>query len=142
MVRLERNARPIVTDSGGVQTEAFFYRVPCVTVRDETKWVELVELGWNRVVPPVSFRAVYEGIPRVWTSSAGRAIHTGTGPRGNKFWRISRAAVRRGPRALACLWRLMNILLINHYVGSKTHGRSIGLFSTTTENAARIAGNA
>ena len=62
MVRLERNARLIVTDSGGVQKESFFYRVPCVTLRDETEWVELVALGWNRVVPPVSARAVYEGI--------------------------------------------------------------------------------
>lgn len=62
MVRLERNARLIVTDSGGVQKEAFFYRVPCVTLRDETEWMELVALGWNRVVPPASARAVYEGI--------------------------------------------------------------------------------
>jgi len=52
MVMLERHARLIVTDSGGVQKEAFFYQVPCVTLRQETEWVELVELGWNRLAPP------------------------------------------------------------------------------------------
>jgi UDP-GlcNAc3NAcA epimerase len=58
MVKLQKNAQLIATDSGGVQKEAFFYRVPCVTLREETEWVELVELGWNRVVPPVSGEAV------------------------------------------------------------------------------------
>jgi UDP-GlcNAc3NAcA epimerase len=52
MVALESRAAVIATDSGGVQKEAFFYRVPCVVLRNETEWVELVELGWNRLAPP------------------------------------------------------------------------------------------
>jgi UDP-GlcNAc3NAcA epimerase len=52
MVALESQAAVIATDSGGVQKEAFFYEVPCVTLRDETEWVELVDLGWNRLASP------------------------------------------------------------------------------------------
>ena len=62
MACLEKNARLIVTDSGGVQKEAFFHRVPCVTLRDETEWIELVEIGWNRIIPPRSADAVCKGI--------------------------------------------------------------------------------
>jgi len=58
MVRLEMHAALIATDSGGVQKEAFFHGVPCVTLRDETEWLELVEGGWNRLAPPLTARSV------------------------------------------------------------------------------------
>ncbi len=60
MVRLESAARVILTDSGGVQKEAFFHGVPCVTMREETEWPETLADGWNRLVGADRERIVAE----------------------------------------------------------------------------------
>jgi UDP-GlcNAc3NAcA epimerase len=62
MATLEKHARLIATDSGGVQKEAYFYRVPCVTLRGETEWIESLRGGCNMLVYPESAEVVSRGV--------------------------------------------------------------------------------
>jgi UDP-GlcNAc3NAcA epimerase len=64
MIALEQSARMILTDSGGVQKEAFFYNTPCITLRDETEWVETVSLGWNQLVG-ADAKAIIQAVKKI-----------------------------------------------------------------------------
>jgi UDP-GlcNAc3NAcA epimerase len=64
MIVLEQGAKIILTDSGGVQKEAFFYNTPCITLRDETEWVETVSLGMNQLVG-ANTKAIIQAVEKV-----------------------------------------------------------------------------
>jgi UDP-GlcNAc3NAcA epimerase len=79
MVQMEKYAALIATDSGGVQKEAFFHKVPCVTLRDETEWNELVKAGWNRVAPPVDAASVLANLRASMGTRGGEIAPYGEG---------------------------------------------------------------
>lgn len=74
LTHLQSAASVIVTDSGGIQKEAFFHEKPCVTVRDRTEWTELTEAGWNRLAPPRSSASIVEVIHTALRSGPGVPI--------------------------------------------------------------------
>jgi UDP-GlcNAc3NAcA epimerase len=83
MMVLEENARIVATDSGGVQREAYFLGIPCLTLRDETEWTETVQVGWNKLVGVDLNRILYE-----WKSCTPPAEHPpifGDGTAGEKI---------------------------------------------------------
>lgn len=70
IIRLEKNARVVMTDSGGVQKEAFFFETPCVILRPETEWVEIVEAGAGVIAD-----ADYQRIMNAYRQLAGKAVN-------------------------------------------------------------------
>lgn len=92
MQRLEMGAKIILTDSGGIQKEAFFHGVPCITLRDETEWVETVSLGWNQVVGADKNKIV-EAVGNMQKPSIEQAFPYGDGQAAQK---ILKAIMRDG----------------------------------------------
>ena len=76
MLLLEKNAAGIFTDSGGVQKEAYIFRVPAVTLRTETEWVETVKSGWNTLVP-ISEKGIMSAFDKMVRFKRGSSRGTG-----------------------------------------------------------------
>jgi UDP-GlcNAc3NAcA epimerase len=86
MLVLEKHARVILTDSGGVQKEAYFFAVPCVTLREETEWIETVKNGWN-VLAGAGYERIVKAV-RTATPSGEPARVFGDGTAGQKIAQI------------------------------------------------------
>jgi UDP-N-acetylglucosamine 2-epimerase len=93
MLELERTSRLIVTDSGGVQKEAYMQRIPCVTMRENTEWTETVDSGWNRLVgsDPQRLMAAADEILRSGPPETHPELY-GDGHAGDKVMQLLRAA--------------------------------------------------
>lgn len=86
MLILEQNAKAILTDSGGMQKEAYWFGVPCITLRDETEWVETVDAGWN-VVAGADYEKIVEAANSI-KPSAQRPELYGDGRAAKRIVRI------------------------------------------------------
>lgn len=79
MSMLEKNAAIIITDSGGVQKEAYFHGVPCITIRDTTEWPELIDEGWNCLCSSLEFDLLLYKVERMVQKTGERPQLYGNG---------------------------------------------------------------
>lgn len=93
MLALEQSAALVLTDSGGVQKEAYFSSVPCVTVREQTEWVELVESGWNRLASPVDAQDIVTKAQQALGSSGAAVELYGGGRAANAICEVLAAQI-------------------------------------------------
>jgi len=92
MICLEKNAAAILTDSGGVQKEAYFFKVPCITLRDNTEWVETVKSGWNTLAGADTVKII-----RAYKRLKARKAHPDYYGDGNTSKRIIGILKKEGP---------------------------------------------
>ncbi len=74
MMVLEKNAFAVLTDSGGVQKEAYFFGIPCITLRNETEWIETVKEGWNILSGANTERILY-ALAHIKITSKSRLVY-------------------------------------------------------------------
>ncbi len=98
MVALEKNAKIIVTDSGGVQKESYFFRTPAVIPRDQTEWVELVSSGWN-VLTGANKQKIVSTISKLWDRGVSKRHESfyGNGDAARKIGDVVKKFVVRAP---------------------------------------------
>jgi len=86
MLLLEKEAKIILTDSGGVQKEAYWMKVPCITLRDETEWIETVEENWNILAGADTQKIVASANANSWPANQSQIF--GAGQSSNKIVKI------------------------------------------------------
>ena len=86
MLMLEKNSSIIITDSGGVQKEAFFSKVPCIVIREETEWVELIKLGYNKICKKENFNKIDSMIYSMISISISKSNIFGNGHAAKKIY--------------------------------------------------------
>jgi UDP-N-acetylglucosamine 2-epimerase (non-hydrolysing) len=87
MLKLMRHATKILTDSGGIQKEAYILKVPCITLRDTTEWVETLDGGWNVLVETTP-KTITEEINRLQPAFKPWMAHFGDGKTAEKIHEI------------------------------------------------------
>ena len=85
MINLEKNSLLIATDSGGMQKEAYYFKVPCITIRKETEWIELVNSKWNVLCPPSSKKNILKNLRSVSKQKTNKVNLYGTGNSSEKI---------------------------------------------------------